>query len=565
MKKCFTFSIIGCGLTGTSMLYQLIKKLKNHLKKPIPIKIHVFEKNKFPGSGFPYDKSNLFAFHICNMPAQEMSIDADNPDDLTIWFKKNKSRLTQTLQEFEQWLLDPVYKDSITEFYPRMIMGEYLKERFKKSLEIAKQKKISVVVHSMSEVTNIKDKGNHLVLNVMDLEKKTSCDILSDQVLISTGHWSNKQNQPGYYASPWPAKMLLENIPKGSKVAVIGSGLSAIDTVLTLFSDGCFSKSKNNELDYTPSKNPRQITMYSRNGLLPKVRGKSSLYKNQYFCESGFDMLMKSCNGNLSLFDLSALLKKELEKAYNKSVNWKEFMPSYEDALSSLKKEIFLAKNGDNPNGDILWQTIVNQALPVITKAYQNLIPEHRNLFENRFSSVFMAHAAVMPFVNAQKILALMEQNLLTIKSLGSNYQIKRIPGIQMHEFSYNDDNGSLKKERFPYVIDARGQAISYRTNPSSLAKNLLASEMIQIEKINLSQDLSKTNNVENEPNVFESGSILIDPKTNRVISGDKQLSKPGNIYAVGMMTRGQIINASMARECVLSTRKIVDQIIKKI
>ena len=47
----------------------------------------------------------------------------------------------------------------------------------------------------------------------------------------------------------------------------------------------------------------------------------------------------------------------------------------------------------------------------------------------------------------------------------------------------------------------------------------------------------------------YKTGSIWIDPDTHHIMQKgpDEKLSKSGHIYAVGAMTRGQIINASMA------------------
>jgi ATP-dependent protease HslVU (ClpYQ) peptidase subunit len=63
---------------------------------------------------------------------------------------------------------------------------------------------------------------------------------------------------------------------------------------------------------------------------------------------------------------------------------------------------------------------------------------------------------------------------------------------------------------------------------------------------------------------VNETGSIWIDPGTHRIMQATSgQMAMPSEgIYAVGAMTRGQIINASMARGIVQATSKIAEDLV---
>ena len=58
--------------------------------------------------------------------------------------------------------------------------------------------------------------------------------------------------------------------------------------------------------------------------------------------------------------------------------------------------------------------------------------------------------------------------------------------------------------------------------------------------------------------------SIWIDPETHRIMKTgpDGTITPSSAIYAVGAMTRGQIIDASMARSIVQSTSKVANDII---
>jgi hypothetical protein len=62
----------------------------------------------------------------------------------------------------------------------------------------------------------------------------------------------------------------------------------------------------------------------------------------------------------------------------------------------------------------------------------------------------------------------------------------------------------------------------------------------------------------------YETGSIWIDPRTHQITrtnpAGEREVAR--NIYAVGAMTRGQIIDASMARGLIASTVRVADDLV---
>ena len=93
--------------------------------------------------------------------------------------------------------------------------------------------------------------------------------------------------------------------------------------------------------------------------------------------------------------------------------------------------------------------------------------------------------------------------------------------------------------------MDARGQDRFYDKNPDPLAQRLLNSGTVEIEPAN-SKDAG-------------SGSLWVDPRTHRVKRRvqDKTVHRSECIYAVGAMTRGQIIDASMAYGSAISTGTI--------
>ncbi|MBC8439123.1 MAG: FAD/NAD(P)-binding protein [Deltaproteobacteria bacterium] len=568
MGQIYSLAIIGCGLTGTSMLCQFIGMVKNKITGNNPvlanIKIIIFEKNSHMGPGLPYEGKNIFPFHISNMPAQDMSIFADRPNDLLDWFFNQKTNLEEMYPELIPFLPADRFNRSNNLYLPRMVMGEYLRSRFDDALETAAQIGIQVVIQNRCTVIDIKENEDQFIVITSDQFENGIKKSVSERVLLATGHWFGTSTHPGYFSSPWPAAQLLEQIPMGANVAVLGTSLSAIDTALTLFSEGDFSRNDQGILTYSPAKNTRQVTLFSRKGFLPKVRGAIGTHQNHYFSVSRLNRLVNQQKGCLRLEDLFYLLKKEIETAYDTSIDWKAILSPQNDPVSILRKDIRQAQQGDNPEGDILWQTILSNDISFMKQAYLNLRPSHRYWFETDFKSAFMSHAAGIPLINAEKILAFMESGVLKLKKLGDSYQLKHRSESHWFEMCFQDDTGKLNCEIYYFVVDARGQSTTYQSNPSKLAKNLLASGLVQIETRVLDENETGKSAWEKMPRTIETGGLWIDPDSCRVMKKGrlKDVSISKNMFAIGIMNKGQVINASMAQECAVSANKVAGYIL---
>jgi len=562
-KEPFKLAIIGCGLTGTSMLYQFVSMIKQQLEKgkqPLrAVRIIIFEKNYDPGPGLPYDSGIILPCHLTNMQAGDMSIVSFYPDDLSDWIETCKNDLKYKYPEIALWFSKAENDDLVKAFPPRMLIGLYLRDRFDKTVQMAEELGISLQVHKKSEVTEIQDLGRELTITALNLDTGEIIYSPADKALLATGHWFSKTWKPGYFSSPWPAKTLLEQIPEKEHVAIIGTSLSAIDAVLTLFSEGSFLESGSGSFKFQPPANPRLVTMFSRNGILPKVRGRSGSYQNRFFTMAGLQALIAKKKDGITLADLFALLDRELTAAYGKKIPWDEVRHPQKDHIAILKAEIQQARQGDNPDRDILWQTILFQSLAVIKTAYLHLRPDQKQRFENDFQSVFMAHAAPVSPVIAQKILALLESGLLRIHRLSHPIEVDKATQKKGFDFNYLDHYGLIHTERFNFVVDARGQSRSYRSNPSALAKNILSSGIVQIEEQALSKNKFSAGFLEEEKKLNKDRGIWVDPESFGVITGTKKegLAVSTKLFAVGAIIQGQIINASMALESVKSTYRI--------
>ena len=560
----FNFAIIGGGLTATTMLHYFVERVRQEVDlnklNPSEIIVKIFEKQDIFGPGFPHCGQNVMPFHITNMCAKDMGIRVGHPADFHDWATTHHDRL----KERYPWMDDTFYSYGGCKHYPRTIMGEYLKERFRQTHQDAQALGLTVDLYSQSEVVDLVEKSDKVRLTVKCLASGSNFSSFADRVLLATGHWFEKNEQNNYFPSPWPAKHLLEKIPEGEKVAVIGTSLSAIEVVLTLTSEGQYIRDNTNELIYVPSAKPRQFALYSRRGLLPKVRGKMGTYRNRFLTREKIGRLMVENQGALTLEAVFQLLNSDLEAAYGHPINWKEVVNPTPASAGLLKQYLADAEKGDGPHGELIWQTVLHQSFDMVREIYLKLRLEDRKRFDEEYTSIFFTHAATQPRINAEKLAALMKSGIVEVFKLGQAYQFIKNASKDGHEFIYTDQKGDIKRDTYRYVVNARGQAKSIKTDPSTLSKNLLKRGIVQIEEIQIFQQPDQDNTPSaDQPETgfqtYKTGSMWIDPTTHQImrLAPDRTTNRSNGIYAVGAMTRGQIIDASMAHGIVQSTAKI--------
>jgi uncharacterized NAD(P)/FAD-binding protein YdhS len=425
---------------------------------------------------------------------------------------------------------------------------------------------MSVKLHPRHEITDVRQVGGMARLVVKRPPPSGRREMFADAVLLATGHWFSHSREKNYFDSPWPAKKLLEHIPPGSELAVIGTSLSAIETVLTLTSDGRFVSDAGGRLRYIPSNQPRRITLYSRNGLLPKVRGKVGAHVNQFLTPSSLKKIRDQNNDRLTLAATFALLNSELEATYGRSIDWVRVLEPAGSPVDQLNHYLQEAESGDDRQGAVLWQTVLYQTFPYIRKWYLKLTDQDKKRFDRDFTSAFFTHAATQPRINATKLLALLEAGLVSVVRLGKGYRFYRDDDQDRYCFDYTDRNGKKRLDTYRYVVNARGQPKSMTTDTSEIAQNLIASISAQRgqgpeDRAALSRQRAAIGDRDPVPSGDRYRTIQIDPRTHRVVLPD--FGPRSAVYAVGAMTRSQIIDASMAHGISCSTATIADNLLR--
>ncbi|MCF5546995.1 FAD/NAD(P)-binding protein [Pseudomonas salomonii] len=229
--------IIGGGLSGTMLAVQL-------LRQPGKRQILVIEPRKELGRGEAY--SAVERGHTLNGNAARMSVDPDNPDDLTQW-------LTDYIGA-GGWPESDQQPVPISELFPpRGIFGVYAQQR----LAEAKALSASTVEHIRAEVVDLQVDADSTRLTLDNGQQ-----LRGVQAVLATGMFpaarTPQTESSGLNAAavdPWDVKAMRQIEPQ-STVLIIGSGLTMVDAVVSLEQAG--------------HRGP--IEIFSRHGLLPHVR-----------------------------------------------------------------------------------------------------------------------------------------------------------------------------------------------------------------------------------------------------------------------------------------------------
>jgi hypothetical protein len=131
-------------------------------------------------------------------------------------------------------------------------------------------------------------------------------------------------------------------------------------------------------------------------------------------------------------------------------------------------------------------------------------------------------------------------------------------------EILFRGQQGETRRDCYDYLVDARGQERSFANDPSELARNLVRSGVVQIERFpTRSRHVPQGETTAGEKeNWYDSGSLWIDPETHQVLrmKADGSMTPSRCLYAAGIMTRGQILDASTARGCAVSASRVASQ-----
>jgi uncharacterized NAD(P)/FAD-binding protein YdhS len=223
-------AIIGGGVTGVMTMANLLR-FGNDAE---PLHIVLIDRQPAIGEGVAYRTTD--ARHLLNVPAGRMSVWPDRPDDFVSFARSKNPSITPD------------------DFLPRKIYGQYVRDTMLALADAANERHTAVVLQD--EVTRL----SPCIPSGWEIVTAKRRTIRAGLAVLAVGHrppddpMSNRWTGPRhrFVADPWAA-LVLSQIGPDEPVLLIGSGLTAVDVILTLSRAG----------------RRASITAVSRRGLMP--------------------------------------------------------------------------------------------------------------------------------------------------------------------------------------------------------------------------------------------------------------------------------------------------------
>jgi uncharacterized NAD(P)/FAD-binding protein YdhS len=200
--------------------------------------------------------------------------------------------------------------------------------------------------------------------------------------------------RPGFYNSPYPAQDMASAIPPLAPVCILGTGLSAIDAVLSLSAAGHRGK----------------LILASRNGRLPSVRGSFNQSRSLSLTRDSVDAMCEANGGVLSLDVVFAALQKEVMRATGLACDLQAIMNPGAGILDYITSEIALADSVER-----LWQSVIYSTNGVIDYIWHRLSDADKRRFQNTFGSLWSSYRVSFPLKNAKRIHALLRADRVLV------------------------------------------------------------------------------------------------------------------------------------------------------
>ncbi|KFE35122.1 hypothetical protein DW2_09111 [Thioclava atlantica] len=440
-------ALIGGGPTA-------IYALRHLLDAPFPLDIHVFERDREVGPGMPYREEINTSEMLSNIGSREI------PPVLQTLVEFLSDCDTQTLSEFglSEEEIGP------ETFFPRLVLGRYFTAQLAALVARARRLGHRVEVRSRYTVRDIVPGPEGTEVSWQSPSGDGTARY--DHVVVATGHqWADRVHSSGVTLhAPWPAKALRRFI--GCKVGILGSSLTAIDTVLALavFHGTFVEDGEDVRWDPAPSAEAFRAVMMSRRGLLPDadwyyelpLPGLPSFDEDAVSREiaRGPKNLLARCHRILAS-DIAALDPDYAQRTSPEKLDgfadrhfaermkgdpWEVARSLVE--IASVQRE---ARTADP------WRPALLKAHEIYERIIPHLSAQEREIFSRELKPVFADIYASVPHRSIRRMLALHEAGVLELTRLGSDYTINpRGAGVLVEGAS-----GALFVDA---LIDARGQ-----------------------------------------------------------------------------------------------------------
>lgn len=454
-------AIIGSGPTG-------IYTLKGLIDCKQALEITVFESEPDPGKGTPYHPDLNDQAMLSNIASIELP---PIRESLVEWLRRQSAEDLARLNVAREHIDE-------REFYPRVVLGEFLQAQFDGLVDDGGFSGHRIEVKASHRVTDLELRADDIRLEAR--HAGATSDYAFDHVVMATGHdWPDTTEiKPGYFVSPWPAPDLKRIAP--CRVGILGTSLSGIDALVTVATaHGTFLLDPEGHLRYHPSPAAEALTftMMSRKGVLPEADFYFDVpYRPLLFCtDSAVETLIESRKDDLldAVFDLFTRELVTCDPDYAAAIGLglltvETIAPAYfrareeSDPFTWAARNLAEAELNKARRQTVEWRYAILRMHEVIAKAIPHLNDRDLKRFHKHFKTVFVDDYATVPHESIRRLLALHQASKLEIVALGDDSDINN-KGVARGAIVTTDD----RRLEFDAFIDATGQhALSARDMP---------------------------------------------------------------------------------------------------
>ena len=494
----YTITLVGAGACGVATFLELYQILQRRRWLDRDITIHVVDKKRM-AEGLAFGTSQ--PGHLLNTSANLMGIFVNEPAHYGHW-----------LREKQEELLDrsPEQQDDEQTFSPRRTYGAYLEEQYVIYRDRAREQGLTVQEHA-EEAVDLSMTDDQVTVTLA-----SGAELRGDAVVLALGTpkpdvFPHLQDKPHYIDFPWPSDRLA-SIPTDDSIGVIGSSLSAIDTLMTL----------------ADTQHHGKITLFSINGLLPKVQlvDNEKLHEREVLTMSNVHRLMREQGRRPRITELFRLFQQEVEQLEGATIDWANTGRQGQSAYELLEQDIRAAEEGTDPFQRVLYSLRYESS-----ELWNLLDEEEQGRFNRWIGGYYKITRHCMPLINALRLRTFFEQEQLEV--IG-----------QSQDFAYDEEN----KE---FVITTAGgeHRVSHLVNATGTATKL------EQMKMPLTDALQEKSLVVAHP----SGGVRANRRTLRLTVPDHP---DALLYGVGQLLNGELLDTNAVWFNVESVERMVQDIV---
>ncbi|MET3558262.1 putative NAD(P)/FAD-binding protein YdhS [Streptococcus rupicaprae] len=420
-----TIGIIGMGVSGFAVLLALSRLEKARLKN---LSIICFDDQLHFGRGIPFQEDIDLA--LINSPVDDISFDY------------------RDMSDFVAWMTDNGY-ETYQDYVSRSLYGQYMSER---GQDLIDQLGVELVLSRVDGLTYLQ--GTQQWQVTVDGQVY---EVIFDELHLACGDLPpidpyQLEGNSNYIGDPYPLKDLGQDLGAAKEVALIGTGLAAVDVLKWLLSQ------------------PETTVMaFSRSNYFPTVRilaGKPLHW--EVMTDAKLDQLCQEAHFSFETFE--ALLLGELQ-----ALGFEDWAKVCETYLGPGIDGLDLAKK--YPEELYQLQQLASRVADWLTDLWPLMTRSDRKKYQDTYEKEIINLRNPMPEISAEAILEASRSG-----RLGLLDQVTDVSETE-HGFKIQAETG--KVYHAAHLINATGYHLksSNQDRATALLRDLLDQRLIQIDE----------------------------------------------------------------------------------